>query len=273
MRNYARVLAQGGGLAFYSSYDPALVSALKAQIPHSERKWDPANKAWIVGAKYAPTLAKLAWEYLDTRLDLPKVAADIKTTKMLKLEYLGTVKDRGDEETAFGWCNGDWTVIITLAALQSWFCVDSKPGESQTFFGTLGVAKIASDSEIKSAFRRLARQWHPDVCKEPDAHEQFMIIKHAYDVLSNPNQRARYEAGLQLSETQSSGGGFNALSYAHNQYRAPLRCGWILAEGIEKVGRFVVSRIVQWEDIINNQGRVMVSYWPSGGDKFEVNWI
>ena len=270
--NYAQVLAQGGGLAFYSSYDPALVSALKAQIPHSERKWDPANKAWIVGAKHAPTLAKLAWQYLDVSLDIPKLQTAKPTSKMLKLEYLGAVKDRGEEETAFGWCDGDWTVIIPLIVLQSWFCVDSKPGESQTLFSTLGISRTALDNEIKTAFRRLARQWHPDVCKEPDAHEQFMAIKNAYDVLSNPNMRARYEAGLQLVGMQQAQ---SQLDYSslYKQYRPPLRCGWLLAEGIEKIGRFVVSRIVQWEDITNRKGQTMVSYWPAGGDKFEVNWI
>lgn len=268
-RNHARVIAQGGGLAFYSSYDPALVSALKAQIPNSDRKWDPTNKAWIVGAKYASTLAKLALDYLDIKVDLPAIEKAKQSTKMFKLEYLGAVKDRGDEQTAFGFCNGDWSLVFPLAVMQSWFCVDAKPGESQTLFGILGIAKSANDELVKSAFRRLARQWHPDVCKEPDAREQFLIIKNAYDVLSDQNKRARYEAGLQFANTQPT----QTLDMIRGQYRPPLRCGIILAEGIEQIGRFVISRIIQWEDITNRRGQTMVSYWPRGGDKFEVKWI
>jgi len=269
-RNHARVINQGGGLAFYSSYDPAMVGALKAKIPHRDRKWDPANKAWIVGAQYAPVLAELAHDYLDVTVDLPAIKAAKPTTKMVKLEYLGTVKDRGTEQTAFGFCDGDWSLIFPLAVLQSWFCVDAKPGENSTLFNVLGIAQNASGTQIKSAFRRLARQWHPDVCKEPDAQEQFMAIKNAYDVLANPAKRARYAAGLQLANSQKTDRGLDLFA---DQYRAPLRCGWILAEGIEQIGRFVISRIVQWEDIMDRRGQTMVSYWPKGADKFEVKWV
>ncbi len=61
------------------------------------------------------------------------------------------------------------------------------------YYETLGIAKGAADDEIKSAFRKLARQLHPDVNKEPDAEEKFKEINEAYGVLSDADKRARYD--------------------------------------------------------------------------------
>ncbi len=61
------------------------------------------------------------------------------------------------------------------------------------FYETLGVSKDASDEEIKRAFRKLAKQYHPDVNKEPGAEEKFKEIGEAYAVLSDPNKRKQYD--------------------------------------------------------------------------------
>lgn len=61
------------------------------------------------------------------------------------------------------------------------------------YYETLGVNRGARDDEIKAAFRKLARQYHPDVSKEPDAEEKFKEINEAYGVLSDPEKRARYD--------------------------------------------------------------------------------
>jgi molecular chaperone DnaJ len=64
---------------------------------------------------------------------------------------------------------------------------------NRDYYETLGVPKNASADDIKSAFRKLARQYHPDVSKEPDAEEKFKEINEAYGVISDPQKRARYD--------------------------------------------------------------------------------
>lgn len=61
------------------------------------------------------------------------------------------------------------------------------------FYSTLGVSKNATEAEIKSAYRRLARQHHPDVDKSAGAAERFKEVSEAYQVLSDPQKRRTYD--------------------------------------------------------------------------------
>ncbi|MGH2443846.1 MAG: DnaJ domain-containing protein, partial [Chloroflexota bacterium] len=61
------------------------------------------------------------------------------------------------------------------------------------YYETLGVARTVSEVEIKSAFRARARQFHPDVNKDPDAEARFKEISEAYEVLSDSRKRATYD--------------------------------------------------------------------------------
>ncbi|MGZ4164983.1 MAG: DnaJ domain-containing protein, partial [Tumebacillaceae bacterium] len=61
------------------------------------------------------------------------------------------------------------------------------------YYEVIGVSKDAAPDEIKKAYRRLARQYHPDVNKDPSAAEKFKQITEAYEVLTDPERRQRYD--------------------------------------------------------------------------------
>ncbi|MCX7791798.1 MAG: molecular chaperone DnaJ [Chloroflexaceae bacterium] len=66
-------------------------------------------------------------------------------------------------------------------------------GAKRDYYEVLGVSRTASQDEIKKAFRRLARQYHPDVNKDPGAEAKFKEINEAYEVLSDEQKRAVYD--------------------------------------------------------------------------------
>ncbi|XP_020090885.1 uncharacterized protein LOC109711923 [Ananas comosus] len=80
---------------------------------------------------------------------------------------------------------------------------------SADYYSTLGISRSATNKEIKAAYRRLARQYHPDVNKQPGATEKFKEISAAYEVLSDDKKRALYdqygEAGVKSTVGGASG--------------------------------------------------------------------
>ena len=75
------------------------------------------------------------------------------------------------------------------------------------YYEVLGVDKNASEAEIKSAFRKLAKKYHPDVSKEPDAQEKFKEIGEAYSVLSDKDKKAQYDQFGHAAFDQNGGFG------------------------------------------------------------------
>ncbi|MCT2537612.1 molecular chaperone DnaJ [Aquibacillus koreensis] len=77
------------------------------------------------------------------------------------------------------------------------------------YYEVLGVSKDASKEELKKAYRKLARKYHPDVNKEADASDKFKEAKEAYEVLNNDQKRAQYDQfGHAGPQSQGFGGGF-----------------------------------------------------------------
>jgi hypothetical protein len=277
MGNRCNITLVENSLVVQTPYDGNFVDALKVSIPATQRKFDKVQRAWIVDPQYGAQVAKLIGQFLGEMVFVPTTGTvkPVIETRILEIHYLGQCKDRGNEVSAFGLdVAGEWSAIFPEVVLRSWFLDDQskqQPGGVQTLYQTLSIPGSAANDEIKAAFRRLARQWHPDVCKEVDAAQRFMRIKDAYELLSDPNKRARYEAGLMLEASISN----QRIAFVPDQnlYRAPLRCGYILAEGHDSLGRFIIDKILSWEDITDVSGRTLVTSWPMGAKQPTEAWV
>jgi molecular chaperone DnaJ len=82
---------------------------------------------------------------------------------------------------------------------------------ARDYYEILGVSRDADKDEIKSAYRRLARKYHPDVNKEQGAEERFKEINRAYEVLSEPEVRARYDRFGEDAVNSAAGAGFQDM--------------------------------------------------------------
>lgn len=81
------------------------------------------------------------------------------------------------------------------------------------YYEILGVEKTASQAEIKSAFRKLAKKYHPDVSKEPDAEAKFKEAQEAYAVLSDENKRKQYDQFGHAAFDNNGAGGYDYSNF------------------------------------------------------------
>jgi len=262
-----------GVLRLRTPYNPAFVAALKASIPTPERAWNSLDYVWEVHPKHVEVLRRLVSRYLGLTLYVPEdcVANTEPRERVIDLHYLGVCRDRGGgTSAAFGWDGHDWHFVFPEGGLRAWFHAVARPGEAVSLYGVLGVASTALKLDIRNAYRRLARQWHPDVCHEPDAAEVFKDIQHAYEILDDPAKRAKYDAGLALAATITDSGRVMPRTLG---YRAPLRSGRLEVRAASMLGRLSVGEILSWEDLQDAQGRTLYAEWDSDLRRITEFWI
>ena len=139
-------------------------------------------------------------------------------------------------------------------------------------YSVLGVPRTAEAGEIQRAYRKLARKFHPDVNREPDAADKFKEIGEAYDTLSDPETRARYDrfgadyrqyAG---SGAGSSGGGRRGGSGGPRPGPRPGRAAYGNVEG-------GMGGDVDWEDLLGGWFRQQAGGPAQGADHEAELWL
>lgn len=271
-----QIVQSGNDYAVKTPFSRAFVDDLKFHIAAESRTFDGESKAWIVRNDFAGIAQMLVEKHFKEKPEIPElVKIEAETKYSFQLDYVGIPKERDGQagKTALGFSKGQWRVVFSESILKEWFeRVQVNAGE-QTLFSLLGVYESATDQEIKSGYRRLARQWHPDVCKEENAEAMFNRISDAYQILSDPQKRARYQAGLAFERESNHESRIFGPKHYSDVFIPPLRCGLLTVMGAIQVGRLRVSQILSWLDVTNEQGQTMVSSWNRELNVIDYQWV
>lgn len=278
-----RIAQSADGLRLTSPYDGVFVAAFKAAIPANARRWDGASKQWLIDPAHGQKLVQVVQQHFGLTLELPSAASAGTTpeTTLIQLAYLGRCKAREDgSSSASGYLLGNRNpkapdVIAPESVLKGWFegasSGQSTPAPADSLYAVLCVAPSCDSATLKAAYRRMARQTHPDINKEPDATAQFQAIQHAYSILSDEKQRRKYDAGLILAARANTEIATRSV-YAYADYRSALRCGLLLVTGQRSLGRLTLQTIHSWQDL--QQGnQILVSSWPQGAEHWREEWV
>jgi hypothetical protein len=266
--------AEGQAVSVKSPFNTQFLNDLKETVPPSARAWNKLAKRWFIDPSYAPLIAQLIKQHYGENVTVPQVQTISQVEQQsLRVEYVGLCKQRDDGSiSAFGFCNNDWSVVFPERVLITFFGrQQTEEKRPETFYELLGLKSSANPQDIKSGYRRMARQWHPDVCREADAADRFRRINEAYLLFCDPIKKRKYDAGLAFEESIQRKERLGYI-YPDTYFRAPLRSGNITVNAHKNLGRIVVDEILFWEDITDMFGRVMVVSWPKGADMFEVKW-
>lgn len=282
-----RLVASPDGLLLTTPYDAMFLVDFKNVVSASARRWDGARKVWVVAPREGEKVAQLVQAHYGVAVEVPKLSlVTTPITEVVQLAYLGGCRERASGAvSASGYTLGNRNprspdLIFPEACLRTWFKVEEGGAEKSTtpptLYTVLCVERTADASSIKAAYRRMARQTHPDVNKEPDAGEAFRRVQAAWDVLGDVLRRRKYDAGLVLEERAKAGGKQGIVAtYAPpraDTFRAPLRCGLLLVQGERRLGQIHVSAILSWEDL-TREGKILVSSWPTDAEKWREEWV
>lgn len=143
--------------------------------------------------------------------------------------------------TSAGWArkrregSGVCTCVAAAAAAADEFV--TMGGPAGTLYSVLGVELGGSFSDIKSAYKQMARRYHPDVCPQDDRDactQKFLEVRHAYEILSDPEKRAEYDYALMHPSFAQALGNCSTSSWGRSRRTQG-------SEGVSDAWRF------QWE--------------------------
>lgn len=171
---------------------------------------------------------------------------------------------------ASGWVDfgagGGWHIRFSEDVLKRYFGVPEKSFNGD-FFAALLDAK-----DIHRTYKRLARQFHPDLNRARNATQQFHKLREAYDVLRDPMRAKRYRAGLLFQK--------ETVKESEVLFKVPVTCGdikvkgdweeskwgWVNKDGHTSTKYLNVTELLNWAPRVNAQGLVMVATWSGGSD-------
>ena len=123
--------------------------------------------------------------------------------------------------------------------------------EKRDYYEILGVSKNASDDEIKSAFRKLAKKYHPDINKDPDAPAKFKEAQEAYAILSDKDKRSKYDQfGHAAFDNMQGGFGAGGFDFSDFDINLDDILGNVFGGGFGYSNRSRTSRKVKGNDLL-----------------------
>lgn len=253
-----------------SAYNPIVTEEIK-RLPSWARAWNADAREWEIAPPLMPLLAARLTALTGQPLDAPPADAYRPPASVtIEALYVGKVKGEGEGAAAHVMTlSRQWRAALWGPAVYRWFgATPASANTPATLYELIGASPDASAAELANAIKRQLRQWHPDVCREPDAAERTRQLLEARAILLDPAQRARYDAGLEAARLA----GVRATA-SGDEYRSPLRSGRITGLGYKIVDRWVVHEIRHWDDLVDDRGRVAVVSWPNGADAPVVTWV
>lgn len=266
--NRVSVTDENGGLKVLTPYSASFIETLKNAVPSVSRKWHPTSRCWLVSPSYSSVLKQIIDSEYDCDVTMPTVISPAIPSQEIRFQadYVANCKN----EAASVHSNGGWNAKIPEKILRSWFKQTDSTAPA-TLYGVLGVENTASNIEIKKAYRRAARQWHPDICREENARDMFEKVKDAYQLLNDRSSRKKYNAGLVFEQMAKKNVRAIQRLSRYSTFTPTLRCGILTVKAKQELGVLIVEEIFKWDDIINETGQTMVSFWAQ--DNFSVAWI
>lgn len=263
-----------GGYDLKSTYDAGFVEQLKLSIPARLRAWNPNRKIWSIDQTALLKLRQLLQQfgYQVTVHNAPFVQNWKPAVENIRVNYLGDVRTRiGGGVYASGLDErGEWLYRFSLPSIQNWLAgmaakqaPESTPLTAGTYYEILDVTESASDAELKAAWRRALKRYHPDINQSQDANEVMIVVSESYRVLSDPKLRRRYDAGRRLSKQAGPQQSRAQHSDPDIQLAIPdrWRCGYMRVLCVHDFKLVEVNEILSFQDIIDNQGRRMTARW------------